>query len=75
LTLREAARRGLPTDAVADLALWVVLGGAVGARLLHVVDRWDSYATDPLRILAIQNVHVTRRNRTRRPARRSWEAT
>ena len=55
LTLRDADRKGLPTDGVADLALWVVLGGVVGARLLHVVDRWDSYATAPLRILAIQN--------------------
>jgi phosphatidylglycerol:prolipoprotein diacylglycerol transferase len=55
LTLREARRKGLPTDAVADLAAWVVLGGLVGGRLLHVVDRWDLYAANPMQVLAVQN--------------------
>ena len=55
LTWREAARKGLPTEHLADLLLWVVGGGLLGARLFHVVDRWDAYAGDPLAILAIQN--------------------
>ncbi len=55
LTLREAGRKGLPTERVGDLALWIILGGAVGARLLHVIDRWDFYSANPHLILAIQN--------------------
>ncbi|MBI4491649.1 MAG: prolipoprotein diacylglyceryl transferase [Chloroflexi bacterium] len=55
LTLREARRKGLPTEAVADLAVWVVVGGLAGARLLHVLDRWDFYAANPGLILALQN--------------------
>jgi phosphatidylglycerol---prolipoprotein diacylglyceryl transferase len=55
LTLREARRKGLPTDPIYDLALWVVVGGVIGARLLHVVDRWDMYAANPMQIFAIQN--------------------
>jgi phosphatidylglycerol---prolipoprotein diacylglyceryl transferase len=55
LTLREAGRTGLARDAVADLAMWVIVGGVVGGRLLHVIDRWPDYAADPLRILAVQN--------------------
>jgi phosphatidylglycerol:prolipoprotein diacylglycerol transferase len=55
LMSREAARKGLSTDAVADLAIWVILGGIAGARLVHVVDRWDLYAASPLQILAIHN--------------------
>ncbi len=55
LTRREARRKGLPVERVMDLVLWVVLGGLVGARLLHVVDRWDLYADNPAQILAIQN--------------------
>jgi phosphatidylglycerol:prolipoprotein diacylglycerol transferase len=55
LTLAEARRKGIATDAVLDLVLWVVAGGLVGARLLHVVDRWESYAADPHQILAVQN--------------------
>ncbi len=55
LTLREARRKGLPTDPIYDLALWVVVGGVVGARLLHVIDRWDMYAANPMQIFALQN--------------------
>jgi phosphatidylglycerol---prolipoprotein diacylglyceryl transferase len=55
LTWREAARKGLPTEPLSDLLFWVVAGGLLGARLFHVVDRWDAYASNPLAILAIQN--------------------
>ncbi len=55
LALREADRKGLPSDRVGDLVMWVVLGGVLGARLLHVVDRWDFYSANPHLILAIQN--------------------
>ncbi|MBI4503924.1 MAG: prolipoprotein diacylglyceryl transferase, partial [Chloroflexi bacterium] len=55
LSLREVRRKGLPTEPVGDLVLWVVVGGLVGARLLHVIDRWDLYAANPLQVLAIQN--------------------
>jgi phosphatidylglycerol:prolipoprotein diacylglycerol transferase len=30
-----------------------VVGGLVGARLFHVVDRWDLYAADPLSALSV----------------------
>ena len=55
LTWREAARRGIPTEPLGDLLIWIIFGGLVGARLLHVVDRWDFYAENPMAILAVQN--------------------
>ncbi len=55
LALREARRIGLSADRVESVAFWVILGGIVGARALHVIDRWDQYAGDPLRVLAIWN--------------------
>lgn len=55
LTLREAHRKGIPTERVNDLALWIFLGAFVGARLLHVIDRWDYYSVNPSQILAVQN--------------------
>ena len=55
LALREARRTGLPSDRVESVAFWVILGGIVGARTLHVVDRWDDYAQDPMRVFAIWN--------------------
>lgn len=54
LTTREARRKGLAPGAVGEIAPWVVGGGLVGARLLHVIDRWEVYADHPMRILAIQ---------------------
>ena len=55
LASREARRKGLPMDEVESLTLWVVIGGFVGARALHVIDRWDFYAAQPMAILAIWN--------------------
>ncbi len=53
LGLREAGRRGLDVERVQSLAIWAVVGGLVGARLFHVIDRWDLYAADPFRVFAI----------------------
>jgi len=53
LGLREARRKGLVGEQIQALAVWSVVGGMVGARLFHVVDRWDLYADDPVRILRV----------------------
>lgn len=53
LGLREVARRGLDVERAQSLAIWSVVGGMVGARLFHVIDRWDLYAADPLRVLNV----------------------
>lgn len=55
VALREARRKGVAEDDVIGLGMWAVLGGFVGARLLHVIDRWPEYAAQPETILAIQN--------------------
>lgn len=55
LTLREVERRGLPREPITSMAPWVLLGALVGARLLHVIDRWDDYAARPMQILAVHN--------------------
>lgn len=55
VALREAQRRGLPLDQIESLSLWVLGGGIVGARALHVIDRWDLYASQPHAVLAIWN--------------------
>ena len=55
LVFREAARKGLPTEPLGDLTIWIIAGGFVGARLLHVIDRWDVYGQHPALILAVWN--------------------
>lgn len=55
LAIHEARRKGLPMDQIESLATWVFVGGVVGARALHVIDRWDLYAPHPLGVFAIWN--------------------
>ena len=55
VTLREAKRKGIPSEPIAGMLLWILVGGLVGARALHVIDRWDFYVANPGQILAVQN--------------------
>jgi phosphatidylglycerol---prolipoprotein diacylglyceryl transferase len=50
---RMAAQRGIAADDVYGAALWIVVGGILGARLAHVIDRFDYYRLQPLKILAV----------------------
>jgi phosphatidylglycerol:prolipoprotein diacylglycerol transferase len=40
-------------DAIYGTAIWAILGGIVGARLIHVIDFWDIYSQDPVAILRV----------------------
>jgi len=52
LTAREAGRKGFKKEDLYDGALWIVLGGLLGARLFHVADHWsDMFAANPIRAL------------------------
>ncbi len=54
ITIRRAKHKGIAREEIYSLTLWVVLGGLVGARLFHVIDRWEYYAGNPLNILQLQ---------------------
>ncbi|MBI3953676.1 MAG: prolipoprotein diacylglyceryl transferase [Chloroflexi bacterium] len=41
---RLARRTGMVPDEVYNVAIWAIPGGIIGARLFHVVDRWDFYS-------------------------------
>lgn len=54
LAAREAERKGFKKDDIYDGAVWVVIGGIVGARLFHVADHWsDMFAANPVRALYV----------------------
>lgn len=54
LVTKEATRKGFAKESIYDLAIWVVVGGMIGARLFHVIDHWpDVFSKDPGRIFAI----------------------
>ena len=54
ITAREAERRGFKREEVFDFAIWIIIGGLIGARLFHVLDHWsDRFAADPVAALYI----------------------
>lgn len=58
--LLEGSKQGFDRNLQYELILWIVVCGYVGARLLHVLlYDWQTYATHPLRILAIHEGGLT----------------
>ncbi|MBI2872555.1 MAG: prolipoprotein diacylglyceryl transferase [Chloroflexi bacterium] len=55
LVSRGAKRAGLDTGKVGNIALWAVVGGVVGARLFHVVDRLSYYVANPSHIVMVNH--------------------
>ena len=54
IAIREGGRKGIPADRIYTLTIWAVVGGVLGARLFHVIDRWSYYASNPSLILQFQ---------------------
>ena len=48
-----AKRRGLSSELIGDLAIWLVLAAIPGARLYYVAFEWRNYTANPSEILAI----------------------
>ncbi len=46
-------RPRISEDVATSIATWGVVGGIVGARVVHVIDQWSYYAQHPEQILAI----------------------
>ena len=50
---RWAPMIGIDPDDIYSIAIWGIIGGVVGARLVHVVDNLDFYYNNPTRIIEI----------------------
>ena len=47
----EAHRKGLDASLVGDAMIVIAIAALIGGRLYHVIDRWDLYRDDPIRIV------------------------
>lgn len=53
---RYARRLGVSDKTIESLFWWVVLGGVIGARAYHVIDKWkEIYSLDPISIVYLWN--------------------
>ena len=56
---RWAKKEGMDTDSVYSVAVWAIVGGIVGTRILHVIDFWDFYSNNPIQALKIWQGGIT----------------
>ena len=47
-----ARREHIDPDIVYSVAVWAVLSGIVGAKIVHVIDYWDVYSQNPMQIFS-----------------------
>ena len=60
LVARWGTREGLITDSIYSVAVWCIVGGVIGARVLHVIDFWgETYQPDPIKIFYVWQGGVT----------------
>lgn len=51
---RWAPMRGIHPDDIYSIAIWAIIGGILGARVVHVIDHWEQiYRHNPGQIIAI----------------------
>ncbi|MCK0472989.1 prolipoprotein diacylglyceryl transferase [Halalkalibacter sp. APA_J-10(15)] len=53
LASREAVKRGMPKDTIADLLLYGIPISILSARLYYVVFRWEHFADNPIDVIKI----------------------
>lgn len=52
---REAVKRGLPEDFLADMLIWAIPISILSARLYYVIMKWEYYGVHPEKIIQIWN--------------------
>ena len=58
IALFEAKRKGVSQDVIWDVALWAVIGGIIGARVLHIIDWWNYYMAHPEQLWNFEGLAV-----------------
>ena len=54
LVARWAPLKGVDPDTVLSIAVWGIIGGIVGARVVHISDNWtEFYAPNPIQVFYI----------------------
>lgn len=55
IAARQARKSGINPGEIYSMLPWVMIAGIGGARLFHIIDRWDYYVTNPQQIIQLQH--------------------
>ncbi len=50
---RWAPAKGIDPDDIYSVAIWAIIGGVIGARIVHVIDQWSFYQGNLIQIAYI----------------------
>ncbi len=50
---RWAPAKGIDPDDIYSVAIWAIIGGVIGARIVHVIDQWSFYQDNLIQIAFI----------------------
>lgn len=55
LAARRSSVRGIPSDDITSMGVWIMLAAIVGSRALYVATHLDQFASDPVQMVAFWN--------------------
>lgn len=58
LAMKRAEKHGLNSDAILDIAIWGLIGGFLGAKLLYLIVEWRRFFENPLALLGSEGFVV-----------------
>ena len=53
MVIKQSRKDGIEDDLIFNVASWGVIGGIIGARLVHILDNLDYYIDNPINFLYI----------------------
>lgn len=53
-----APRQDIDRDSVYTVAVWAIISGIVGAKIVHVIDYWDVYIQNPMQIVSRSGIAI-----------------
>ena len=53
IVIKQSRKAGIEDDLIFNVASWGVIGGIIGARLVHIIDNLDYYIDNPLYFIYI----------------------
>ena len=58
ITAQRGKKKGITTEDIYSLAIWLLLGGIIGARLFHMIDYFSYYLSHPSQIFQLQGLAI-----------------